>query len=111
MPRKKGTTYVVDAAWRKRVEGRLAELGWRRADLARESGCSRSTISEVLNGDTNELMRLPEIHKVLGFEPPMPPMLSKDAGELMYLWERLDDVEKGRLLERARVIWEGKRPK
>lgn len=106
MPRQSGATYVVDDAWRKRVEARLAEKHWKRADLAREAKCSRSTISELLNGDTNECAKLAEIHKALGWDPPLPPILSNDASELFGIWDRLDEFEKGRLLERARSIYE-----
>lgn len=108
MPRKAGTSYVVDATWRKRVEERLTEKGWKRADLVRESRVGKSTISDLLNGKTNECVGLPKIHKALGWDPPLPPILSNDASELFGIWDRLDDFERGRLLERARTLFEQK---
>lgn len=109
MSRKKGTSYVVDDAWRKRVEDRLAERGWKRADLVRESHVSKSTISDLLNGRTNECVGLAQIHRALGWDPPLPPILSNDASELFAIWDRLNEFERGRLLERARAIYEQKR--
>ena len=106
MPRNKGTSYVVDPDWRKRVELRLVEKKWTRADLARESRVGKSTISDLLNGKTNECVGLPKIHKALGWDPPLPPILSNDASELFGIWDRLNDFERGRLLERARAIFE-----
>lgn len=109
MPRKNGTTYVVDDAWRKRVKEQLVQLGWRKADLSRESRVPKSTITELLNGTTSECVALPRIHKALGWNPPLPPILSVDATELFEIWDQLHDLEKGRLLERARAILEQQR--
>lgn len=106
MARKGGTSYVVDDAWRKRVETRLGEKKWNRADLARESKVGKSTITDLLNGRTNECVGLPGIHKALGWDPPLPPILSNDASELFGIWDRLNEFEKGRLLERVRAIFE-----
>jgi transcriptional regulator with XRE-family HTH domain len=107
MARKKGNSYVVDDDWRNRVETRLVEMKMTRADLARDSKIGRSTISDLLNGKTNECVGLPAIHKALKWDPPLPPILSPDASELFGIWDRLDDFERGRLLERARSIFEG----
>lgn len=106
MARKAGTSYVVDDDWRKRVEQRMTDRGLTRADLARESRLSRSTITDLLNGNTNECVGLPSIHRALGWDPPLPPILSADASELYGIWERLSDFDRGRLLERARAIFE-----
>ena len=107
MSRKPGKAYVVDNDWRKRVEISLHEKGWSRADLARESGVGKSTITELLNGKTDSCLELPAIHKALGWRwSEALPLVSKDAGELLGLWDQLNDFEKGRLLERARAIFE-----
>lgn len=112
MPRE-GSTYRIDDAWRSRAEERLVELGWTRARLARESGCSRSLVTELLDGKKQQTTYLPEMHGALGWPPPLPPIASKDAGEMLYLWERLDETQRVRLLERARVMFEdlAKKPK
>ena len=108
MARRPGTAHVVDDDWRKRVESRLKEKGWTRADLARESGVGKSTITELLNGETNSCLGLPKIYKALDWPwIAAAPLVSKDAGELLGIWEHLDEFEKGRLLERARSIFEG----
>ena len=106
MARKGGTSYVVDDAWRKRVEVRLLEKKWSRADLSRESKVGKSTVSDLLNGRTNECVDLAKLHKALDWAPPLPPILSNDASELFGIWDRLNEFEKGRLLERARAIFE-----
>ena len=106
MARKKGHAQVVDNAWRERVETRLTELTWSRADLAANAKVGKSTISDLLNGKTSECVNLDQIHKALGWDPPLPPLLSRDAGELLGIWERLDEFNQGRLLERARSLYE-----
>lgn len=106
MARGKSHRYVVDDVWRSRVEGRLAERGWTRADLARESHVGKSTITDLLNGKQDHCVGLPRIHKALGWDPPLPPILSNDASELFGIWDRLNEFERGRLLERARSIFE-----
>ncbi len=102
----KSFRYVVDGDWRNRVEQRLVEKGWSRADLARESRVGRSTITDLLNGKQDHCVGLPKIHKALGWDPPLPPILSNDASELFGIWDRLNEFERGRLLERARSIYE-----
>jgi hypothetical protein len=104
--RSKAPRYVVDDDWRKRVEQRLSEKGWSRADLARESRVGRSTITDLLNKKQDHCVGLPAIHKALGWDPPLPPILSNDASELFGIWDRLNEFERGRLLERARSIYE-----
>jgi len=104
--RAKAHRYLVDDDWRIRVEERLGEKKWTRADLARESRVGRSTITDLLNGKQDHCVNLPAIHKALGWDPPLPPILSNDAGELMGIWDRLNEFERGRLLERARSIYE-----
>lgn len=106
VPSGKSPRYVVDGDWRIRVEKRLVEKGWSRADLARESRVGRSTITDLLNGKQDHCVGLPKIHKALGWDPPLPPILSNDASELFGIWDRLNEFERGRLLERARSIYE-----
>lgn len=106
MPRE-GTAYRIDDDWRERVEARLKALEMSRAQLAREAGCPRSLITELLETDREKTRRhqttyLPEIHDALGWDPPQPPLPSKDAGELQYLWERLDETGRERLIANAR---------
>lgn len=107
MSRKTGHAYLVDDAWRKRVEAALEERRWTKADLARESKVAKSTITELLNGTRDSCIDLPKLHKALEWAwHGSLPLVSQDAGELLGLWERLNDFEKGRLLERARAIYE-----
>jgi hypothetical protein len=105
MPRK-GQAYPVDDDWRRRVSARLTELGWKASTLAKESGMPKSTLSELLAGERKQTTYLPELHGALGWDPPLPPLPTPDAHELMYIWARLDDNAKARLLERGRVMHE-----
>lgn len=88
----------------------MKELGLTKADLARESGVSKPTITELLNGTRDSCVDLPKIYRAL--EWPWHgslPLVSQDAGELLGIWDHLNDFEKGRLLERARSIYETQR--
>lgn len=114
--RSPGSAYPVDDDWRKRVESTLVAnanasadppsqiLGPRnRAELARESGVSKSTITELLNGDTNECVGLPAIHAALHWLPPYATL--SDLEELLVRTVRsLDGIGQGMLLERATTL-------
>lgn len=114
--RARGPAYPVDDAWRKRVEAALeanakageipgAEISGprNRAELARLSGVSRSTITELLNGSTNECVGLPDIHDALGWLPPYATL--SDVEEILERAMRsLDEVGHGRLIERATTL-------
>jgi transcriptional regulator with XRE-family HTH domain len=106
MARKEGSGRIVDDTWRERVETRLVELKWTRADLARAARLGKSTVSDLLNGKTNECVDLERIHSALGWDPPLGPILSSNASELFAMWNRLDSFEQGRVLERVRAIYE-----
>lgn len=102
MPRK-GQAYPVDDEWRARVRQRLTEKGLRLSDLARETKMPRSTLSELLDGKRRQTTYLPEIHDALGWDPPQSPLPSRDAGELMYLWDRMDEVGRQAMIDRGRA--------
>jgi hypothetical protein len=101
MPRE-GIAYAIDDTWRERVEERLKALGMSRAQLARNAGCPRSLVTELLGGKHHQTTYLPELHKALEWDPPQPPLPTGDAGELMYLWERMDDLGKQAMINAAR---------
>lgn len=105
MPRS-GIAIAIDDNWRKRVRAAMADRGWRQADLAREVGCRPSVISEILGGRVSQSPYVSDIHERLGWEPPLPPVLSADAAELLYIWDHLDEVDRARFLERGRTILE-----
>lgn len=108
MPRE-GTQYWIDDAWRRRVEERLEEKEWNQAELARESGCDRSLISELLAGKRSQTTFLPEIHEALGFPPPQSPLLTKDDEELLTISRDLTPEQRARLIERGLSLREQKR--
>ena len=75
----------------------------RLADLARETKMAKSTLSQLMDGQHHQTAYLPEIHAVLGWDPPQPPLPSRDAGELIYLWDRMDEVGRQAMIERGRA--------
>lgn len=105
MPRE-GTAYHVDDLWRSRVRERLVELDRNQAWLARESGCPRSMVSELLSGVREQSTYLPEIHGILGWDPPLGPLLSRDDEELLAIVHNLDPEQRAALKERALVLEE-----
>lgn len=105
MPRD-GISYHVDNLWRDRVHERLGELKKKQAWLATESGCPKSMLSELLRGIHGSSTYLPEIHKALGWDPPLGPLLSRDDEELLKLARNLDPEQRARLKERALTLEE-----
>jgi lambda repressor-like predicted transcriptional regulator len=108
---RKGPAYPIDKEWRDRVNAELATRGWSRAELARQAGCSRTSITEALDTGSTQSTLVPSIHKALSWDPPMMPLLSPDAEEIVGIMARLDPQQRGRLLERARVLEEERRGK
>lgn len=102
--RRAGYTYPIDDEWRARVVARLEEIGWSQARLAREAGMkSRSLLSELLSGEKDHTTYLPEIHVLLKWPPPKSSSLPEfGAGEMTYIWGRLDEVGRRRVIESAR---------
>ncbi|HET9893156.1 MAG TPA: helix-turn-helix transcriptional regulator [Mycobacterium sp.] len=111
MPRSGGPrpAYHIDDAWRARIRRKLDAKGWTQADLARRINSSPSVISDLLNGVKDQSPYVPAIHMALGLTPPLPPLVSEDLEELMGIWEDLDDVSRGRLLERARLLGDSRK--
>jgi hypothetical protein len=112
MPRK-GQSYPVNDEWRARVEQRLVDLGWSRAKLAKEAGCPRSLITELLctdaekRADPNKIQRnqttyLPEIHLALSWPKPQPALAPGVVPELSYIYDKLDDRGRDAVLGAAR---------
>lgn len=94
MPRK-GTAYPIDAEWRRRVEARMAEKEWTRAELARQVKCSRSAITELFDEAQKQSSLVPAVHRVLGWDPPAPIFFSPDAQEVQSLYEMLPAFDRG----------------
>lgn len=103
--------HAIDDLWRARVRRALENKGWEQLDLAKAVGCSPSIISDLLSGKKNQSPYLPDIHTALGWSPPNPPVFPEETDELMQLWQRLDDIAKGSLLERARLLYENSKKK
>lgn len=80
--------------------------GINRAELARRLRCGRTAASNILNGIVQGSALVPQIHDVLGWPAPMPPLASVDAPELSAIYDRLDERSRAMLLERARTLLE-----
>lgn len=101
MPRE-GIAYHVDDDWRARVRARLLAKKLTPAQWAKDAGCSKSLVSELLSGKRKQTTYLPELHESLGWDPPQPPLPSKDGGEIAFLWDRLDERAREDLIAKAR---------
>ena len=90
-----GHEFRVDDAWRSRVERRLKELDMNQTELATAAGCSKSLISQLLSGKRYRTQFLPEIHAVLGWTPPSPPVVDQDRDEVMAIFQKLSAKKMG----------------
>jgi transcriptional regulator with XRE-family HTH domain len=97
--------FGIDDGWRARVRRALKARGWDQIELARRVKCSPSVISDLLNGKKHQSPYIAAIHLAFDWTPPRP--LSQEEEELLKLYEQMGDIEKGRLLERARALAEG----
>jgi len=96
----------VRAALEKKGRGSQARL----LEFMKERGLKYSSgeLSTILNGKEYQTSEIVEpVHEFLGWDPPMPPTTSRDAGELVHGFARMTKEQRD-LLERAAEIIEGK---
>lgn len=105
MPRK-GASFPITDEWRAAVARELRVRKMRQQDLANAIGCSQPTLSHLLSGVATSSSLVPQIHKALGWAPPRADVPSGDVGELLKIWDRLTELDRARLLERARTLLE-----
>ncbi len=103
MPRS-GETFAIDNDWRRKVEARMEEKGIKRAGLAKLMKCGRTVVTDLLDGDAKRSTYVPDVHKALGWDPPVTPLLSDDEMELLKIYRALD--EEGKAKARRDVIKE-----
>jgi hypothetical protein len=110
MGRKQELTYPVTPEWKERVKELLEERGrGAQAALAKAIRCSSGTLAELLGPDARHSHLVPRIHDYFGWPAPMAPLASPDAAEISFLYDRLSEVDRARLLERARTMLELKK--
>ena len=102
MPRS-GLTYPIDDDWRARVEAAMNDKGLKPAQLARLMGCNRSVVADLLSGDAVVSTYVPDVHKALGWSPPVSPLLSTDEQELIKVYRALNSEGRASVKERAIV--------
>ncbi len=102
----KGPAYPVTPEWKEWVRSRIAELKRQKEirgqnDLARRAGIGMSTISEALADEAVGTAKMPEIHRALGWPPPLlcPPIYILEMADH---FEKLSDIRKGEWLEKLR---------
>jgi len=78
------------------------ELGISQNELARRAKISKAAISKALAPDSVQTTVMPQIHRVLGFDPP-PTQFSPDGLEMLALWEQMSDLDRGKMLGEAKA--------
>lgn len=112
MPRK-GPAYPITEDWQEWVRTRIAEMkrsGDLRSqnELAERAGIAKSSLSEALGEEAVQTTVMPEIHRALGWPPPLltPPIY---VLRLVEYFQQLSDLEQGQQLERLRHAVEQER--
>ena len=100
MPRK-GPAYAITPGWRDRVLERIGEMKISQNELARRARISKASMSDALADGAVQTTVMPQIHKVLGWDPP-PTGFAPDALELLALYTQMSERDQGALVERAR---------
>lgn len=105
MPRK-GPAYPITEEWQGWVRTRIEEMkkaGEVRSqnELATLAGISKASLSEALAEGAVQTTVMPQIHKALGWPPPLlaPPVYLL---RLVEAFEQLSDFEQGRWIEQLR---------
>lgn len=101
-----GQAWPIDDDWRERVERALKFKGWSRSELARRSGCGRSTITQLLE-PKYEIMQtpyVPAIEMALGWSPRIPISLEPEADRVLELFKSLDPMARARWIERGEAL-------
>ena len=105
MPRK-GPAYPITKEWQQWVRDRIEELkaeGKVRSqnDVAKKAKIAQSSLSEALAEDAVQTTVMPDIHRALGWPPPLmtPPIY---VLRLVEYFEQLPEIERGQWLERMR---------
>jgi lambda repressor-like predicted transcriptional regulator len=100
MPRK-GPAYPISRQWQEDVLARIDELGISQNELARRAKISKASLSEALADGAIQSTVMPEIHRALGWPVPSA-LFTRDALELLALYDQMSERDQGALVERAR---------
>jgi hypothetical protein len=107
-----GQAWPIDDDWRERVERALGFKGWTRSELARRSGCGRSTITQLLDPKYKIMQSpyVPRIEAALGWSPRIPIVLEPEAGEVLELFKAMDALDRVRWIERGKALLDESKP-
>jgi hypothetical protein len=88
--RRSDLEYPITPEWRESVKSALGNERGAQARLAEEIGCSPGTLADLLStGKRSHLV--PRIHKALGWDPPMPPLMSTDTHEIVVFLKKMGE--------------------
>lgn len=114
MPRK-GPAYPITEEWQTWVRARIDEMKEAQEirsqnDLAVRAGISKASLSEALSENAVQTTVMPQIHKALGWPPPLltPPVY---VLRLVEYFTELGELDQGQWLERFRQAVEEERRK
>lgn len=103
MPRE-GPAYPITSDWQKWVRDRIEEMKRNKEvrsqnEVAAKAGIAKSSLSEALSEEAVWTTVMPEIHKALGWPPPLmtPPVYIL---QLVQYFMQLPEIEQGQWLER-----------
>ena len=100
--------YPVTPEWCGRVRDALTTKGrGSQSRLAEFLKVSTSKLAETLDGKYQTSDLVEPIHKFFGWEAPLPPTASLDAGEIIHTTARLTQAQRD-LIEEAIAIVDGK---
>lgn len=100
MPSKKYLPYPVTAEWRGQVRAALddrprgAQERLREYIVSRGLKCSSGELADLLSGKAQTSVFVEPVHEYLKWPPPLPPMASRDAGERIYGYLRMDQGQR-----------------
>jgi hypothetical protein len=105
-----GRAYPITPEWKEWVRERLDELGINQSELGRRISKGRSVISEMLGEDSVQSPLVPDVHKALGWPPPLltPPI---HILQMVDVFQRLDPLTQGQWMERMRHAVQDERTK
>lgn len=111
-PEPENLPYPVTPEWRDRVKEALVQTA-KKAGLPERGAMSRlrdhlkvssGHLSDVLNGKYQTSPLVGPIHEFFGWEAPLPPTASLDAGELVHGYLRMNQAQRTMLDEAMEIL-------
>lgn len=107
---REGPAYPITKDWQTWVRARIEEMKRNKEvrsqnEVAHRAGIAKSSLSEALSDEAVWTTVMPEIHKALGWPPPLmtPPIYIL---RLVEYFQKLPEIDQGQYLERIRQLVE-----